>query len=91
MLGKFFVDKTGRVVIYQTPNNTLIAWILLRIVSVLLPASSTAQAQFLVLSNIILVVWGVRELLEGVNYFRKLLGLAVISYVVVPAVYGLFT
>lgn len=91
MRGNFFVDKTGRVVLYQTPNNTLIAWFLLRVTSLLLPMDSAAKSQFLMASSFFLVVWGVCELLGGVNYFRRILGAVVICFVVAPAIYGLFT
>ena len=70
--------RTGRWVVVQVPNAPLLVWL----VTVVLRWfwSSTALD---VLGTAALVVWAGDEVVRGVNPFRRLLGAAVLVWVVI--------
>lgn len=79
---RFFSDKNGTIVIGQFPNLPILIWgvtIVLRYFD--------SNASYTTLLNIVgtlaLAIWAFLELVSGVNMFRKLLGLCVLSYVFV--------
>jgi hypothetical protein len=69
-------DKKGKIVIWQTPNILLIAWVVITIISLFL--SGNASNAVSVIGDIALLAWAALELAKGVNYFRKALGLLVL-------------
>lgn len=71
---KFWRDKHDNIVIAQMPNVWLIGWLVLEIVS-LLASSHRIELVTWWLASTALGVWSVLEILQGVNYFRRLLGL----------------
>lgn len=73
---KIWRDKRGRIVIWQSPNVPLISWAVLTFLS-LLVNGRTAEALYW-LGSAALVIWSLLELLKGVNYFRRGLGLLVL-------------
>jgi len=86
-LNHFFRDKNGKVVVWQSPNPLLYAWIVFAIIAMLLRSGSRAQSGFEHLRTIVLFAWAYSEITEGVNYFRRMLGTVVLATIV----YGLFT
>ncbi|WP_373526983.1 hypothetical protein [Nostoc sp.] len=79
--GNTFVDKTfrdsdGNIVLAQMPNLPLIVWI---VTSLLALVFTTGKINTVldVLANGSLFTWAWLELFQGVNYFRRALGLAV--------------
>jgi hypothetical protein len=81
---KFWRDKKGNVVIFQWPNALLIAWAVLSVLSLIVSRGHTQQLIWWV-GNITLAVWALVELIWGVNYFRKALGLVVLLLSVASA------
>jgi len=75
--GDFFRDAEGRVVIWQWPNLTLYGWIILRLLG-LVVAKGHLRNMCEQLSTAFLFTWAFLELTKGVNYFRRVLGLAVL-------------
>lgn len=75
---RIWKDKRGRVVIWQTPNMWLIGWAALTVISLLFSGQSRAATIFAVTGSIALIIWSVLEILKGVNYFRRALGLVVL-------------
>ncbi|HSX47355.1 MAG TPA: hypothetical protein VLF63_01130 [Patescibacteria group bacterium] len=73
---KIWRDKRGRVVIWQSPNVLLLAWLILTIVSLLMSGQKANTIQ--VLGNISLMLWAILEIVKGVNYFRRGLGLLIL-------------
>jgi hypothetical protein len=79
-LRKFFTDKHGKVVIWQTPNAPLVIWFVCvlagrvtdGLLHTLLSVAGTAA----------ILVWALLELFDGVNYFRRMLGLVVFGLTV---------
>jgi len=84
MLNKIFRDKQGKIVIIQFPNIPLAVWIIGLLLVKVLPSGDFSEFCRHI-STLGLVVWGIIEILYGVNYFRRLLGAAII----ISTVYGL--
>jgi hypothetical protein len=74
----FWRDDKGRVVIWQWPNAYLIAWAILTVTSLF--TNGNVADIFAGAAGVALVVWAGLEIFKGVNYFRRLLGLAVLIY-----------
>ena len=68
-----FKDKNGRVVIWQSPNMLLWAWIILKAVAMFL-AQGKIKAGLDQLSGAVLFAWAYFEADQGVSPFRKILG-----------------
>lgn len=74
---KTWKDPEGNVVLWQRPNVWFITWIIGLTVSWFLPPSElTASLRFMGFAA--LFVWALQEIFRGVNYFRRLLGLAIL-------------
>ncbi len=73
----FFRDGNGNIVIGQPPNPPLIIWLA---ASLLKLAFKTGQVNLGldILATGSLSVWAILELFQGVNYFRRTLGLIVL-------------
>lgn len=74
---KIWRDERGHVVIYQTPNVWIIAWVVLNCIS-LLSSSNKVENFFWWLGSGVLVIWALLEIFRGANYFRQALGLLVL-------------
>jgi hypothetical protein len=81
---KIWRDRNGHVVIFQMPNVWLIAWAVLSVISLFVPRGGTQNVIWWI-SNIVLAVWALLELLKGVNYFRRGLGLVVLIATIMSA------
>ncbi|HUA13608.1 MAG TPA: hypothetical protein VL989_03855 [Candidatus Sulfotelmatobacter sp.] len=73
---KTWRDKHGKVVIWQNPNPFLIAWLVLTIISLLINGTAADICQDIGVVSI--AIWSFLELFQGVNYFRRVLGLVVL-------------
>src|SRR4051794_9329072 len=73
---RFFKDKNGRIVLWQSPNLLLYSWIALKIFSMLLSGRSKTGLEHL--STAVLFAWAYFEIVSGVNLFRKVLGAVVL-------------
>ncbi|MGH7195802.1 MAG: hypothetical protein ACREGA_03425 [Candidatus Saccharimonadales bacterium] len=83
---KCFKDASGRQVLAQAPNRPLVA-------GLILAAAAAAAFKLPALSYVLRVlafgaffVWAWLEIFEGVNYFRRALGLIVLATIVTLAV-----
>lgn len=78
-LSDLFKDKKGRIVICQLPNLPLIGWFTFTILRLLISNSQPKiQNLFLMLSFGFIFTWSWLEIISGVNYFRRALGLSVL-------------
>lgn len=84
---KFWHDKRGRLIIWQTPNLVLIAWVILTILS--LVTGGGLSDIFYWTGTASLVVWAALEITLGVNYFRRTLGLVVLILAVASGINSL--
>lgn len=71
-------DKEGRVVMWQTPNAWLIGWAVFTTISLFF--SGRVSDIFSWTASAALITWSLLEIFRGVNYYRRLLGLAVLVY-----------
>lgn len=76
-----FRDKNGEIVIAQPPNLTLSIWIgasLLQLIVTREPINLGLE----VVAFLSILIWALQEAFEGVNYFRRLLGLFVFLFAI---------
>ncbi|QSJ20717.1 hypothetical protein JYQ62_09700 [Nostoc sp. UHCC 0702] len=74
---KTFRDSNGNIVIAETPNLPLIVWIVTSLLALIF-TTGKINTVLEVLANGSLFTWAWLELFDGVNYFRRSLGLAVL-------------
>jgi hypothetical protein len=86
LVDKTFRDNNGNIVIGQMPNPPLIVWIVASLLTLVF-TSGKINTALEVVANGALFTWGWLELFEGVNYFRRALGLAALIGIVVWKIY----
>lgn len=79
---KLFLDKNGKIVLAQKPNLPLYGWLVFFVLSKLTDVQPY-QNYFSWLSATLLMIWAILELVSGVNYFRRLIGVLVIIGLIV--------
>ncbi len=78
MGSRFIRDKSGRVVLWQSPNALLVGWAVLAIIGRLFQLQTVDW-----ISKVFLLIWAFLEILKGVNFFRRALGLIVLTITIV--------
>lgn len=71
---------TGRITLAQLPNWLLAVWLLASAVMWLGHPQGWVHAVLVVLASAALALWAGDEVLRGVNPFRRLLGLAILTW-----------
>ena len=79
---KFVRDKEGRIAVWQTPNLPLVAWIVFKMLSMVV-AQKNLQDGFSLISSAFLFTWAFLEMTEGDSYFRRVIGLVVFAALLV--------
>ncbi|MBD2728861.1 hypothetical protein H6G96_21680 [Nostoc sp. FACHB-892] len=88
LVDKTFRDNDGNIVIAQMPNLPLIVWIVSSSLTLIFTSGKINTALDVVAIGS-LFTWAWLELFQGVNYFRRALGLAVlISLIVFKSIYS---
>lgn len=77
LFDRTFRDSDGKIVIAQMPNLPLIVWLAATILQLVLP-SGKLNTGFDLIAFGSLFTWAWQELFQGVNYFRRALGLVVL-------------
>ena len=77
LLNRTFRDSDGNIVIAQMPNLPLIVWIAATLLN-LIPTTGNIHTGLDALAFGSLFTWAWQELFQGVNYFRRSLGLVVL-------------
>ncbi|GBE91580.1 hypothetical protein [Nostoc cycadae] len=77
LFDRIFRDSNGNIVIAQPPNPPLILWVVASLLTLIFQ-SGTINAVLQILANGALFTWAWLELFQGVNYFRRALGLIVL-------------
>jgi hypothetical protein len=67
-------DKRGKVVIWQMPNAFLIGWAVLTMASLIVSGKVADVLAWAAIAA--LAAWALLEIVKGVNYFRRFLGIA---------------
>ena len=83
MFDRTFRDSEGNIVIAQIPNLPLLVGLAVTIVQFILP-NGKFQAGVDLIAFGALFTWAWQELFEGVNYFRRALGLIALIGIVIP-------
>lgn len=78
---RIFKDRHGRVVVFQWPNVPLYGWIVFKILAIIV-AKGKLKDGLEQLSVALLFVWSYLEIKQGVNYFRRILGVVVLLAIV---------
>ncbi|MGI9027598.1 MAG: hypothetical protein ACR2FM_01995 [Candidatus Saccharimonadales bacterium] len=78
---KIFRDKNGHIVLWQWPNFLLWAWLIITILSHIFKQDQPRTGLELTASAL-LFSWAYLEITSGVNYFRKALGIIVLSVII---------
>ncbi len=73
---RFWRDRHGRIVIWQTPNIWLILWFIFEAISLFVGSHRVEIASWW-LATVALGIWALYEVFQGVNYLRRLLGLGI--------------
>lgn len=77
LFARTFRDSNGNIVIAQKPNPPLLIW-LVATLSKLFFATGSVNTVLDIIAFTSLLVWSLLEIFQGVNYFRKGLGLIVL-------------
>ncbi len=76
-LDRIFRDDKGEFVIGQMPNLPIIIWFVASILKLVFPKGNIyAGLDFVAAAS--LTIWSLLEIFQGVNYFRKGLGIVVL-------------
>jgi hypothetical protein len=78
---RFWRDADGRVVLGQRPNLPLIGWLFFTGLTRVLGAGHWRGGVGFA-GSALLFTWAYLELTQGVNYFRRLVGLVVLAAVI---------
>jgi hypothetical protein len=89
-LDNFFRDSNGQIVIGQPPNLPILIWGGASLLQLIFKARQINFGLDLLATGALLV-WAILELFQGVNYFRRSLGLIVLIGLVVSKIQLLTT
>lgn len=84
---KTFRDDDGKIVLAQWPNLPILVWLVAAGLK-LLPISGNLRAGVSAVAYGSLFTWAWMELFQGVNYFRRSLGLVVLVWIVASKLQG---
>jgi hypothetical protein len=77
LFDRTFRDREGKIVIAQMPNLPILVWLVVTLLQLVVPSGKIETGLNLVAFGT-LFTWAWQELFEGVNYFRRSLGLVVL-------------
>lgn len=78
LFDRIFRDSEGKIVIAQAPNLPLLVGLGATLLQLVLPSGKLQSGLDLVAFGV-LFTWAWQEIFEGVNYFRRALGLMVLT------------
>lgn len=88
LFDKIFRDSDGKIVLAQMPNLPLIVWITASLLKLVF-TTGVVNTGLEALAFGSLFTWAWLELFQGVNYFRRALGLGVLIAVMASRTVGL--
>lgn len=77
LLDRIFRDESGKIILAQFPNPPLITWLAGTLLKLFFTTGSI-NSGLEILTFGALFTWAWEELFQGVNYFRRILGLLVL-------------
>jgi hypothetical protein len=81
LFDRTFRDSEGKIVIGQMPNPPLLVGLAATLLQLILP-SGQIQTAFDLIAFGALFTWAWQELFEGVNYFRRAIGLVALGILI---------
>ncbi|AFY93546.1 hypothetical protein [Chamaesiphon minutus] len=81
-LDRFFRDKNGNIVIIQPPNLPIMVWAISSFLQVIFK-TGIIHTGLETISLIAIFIWSLAEIFQGVNYFRRSLGVFVLIVTIV--------
>ncbi|MBD2607346.1 hypothetical protein H6G81_23145 [Scytonema hofmannii FACHB-248] len=88
LFDKIFRDSDGNIVLAQMPNLPIIVWVTASLLKLVFPTGEiNTGLDALAFGS--LFTWAWLELFQGVNYFRRALGLGVLIAVMVSRTVGI--
>lgn len=81
---KCYKNKEGQVTLGQRPNVPLVVWLCVRVVLLLLPTTWALYSSLEVLAAGALFTWAWLELFYGATYLRRLMGIVVLVFLLMP-------
>lgn len=81
LFNRTFRDSQGEIVIAQKPNLPIVVWLAATLLN-LIPTTDNIHTGLDALAFGSLFTWAWLELFQGVNYFRRTLGLIVLLLVI---------
>lgn len=88
LFDKIFRDSNGEIVVAQIPNLPIIVWVVASLLKLIFPTGEINTGLDVVAFGS-LFTWAWLELFQGVNYFRRTLGLVVLLAVIASRTVGL--
>jgi hypothetical protein len=79
---RLFRDRNGNIVIGQPPNLPIVVWAIASILQLIF-TSGIVHTGLQTIALMAIVFWSLAELFQGVNYFRRGLGLIVLIWTIV--------
>jgi hypothetical protein len=79
---KFFVNKEGKVTVVEMPNLPIILWFVFLVLSKILHSSNLGLWAGYI-SSAFLLIWAILEIGWGDSYFRRTLGIVVLSLLII--------
>ena len=77
LFDKVFRDSEGKIILAQMPNLPLICWIIASLLKIVFTTGKINLGLDIIAFGC-LFTWAWEELFQGVNYFRRVLGLLVL-------------
>lgn len=77
---KTWKNRRGEVTLWQTPNAWLIGWAAFTTLSLFF--SGRTSDVFSWIASAVLIIWSLLEIFRGANYYRRILGIAVLAYAI---------
>ncbi len=88
LFDQIFRDSNGEIVIAQPPNLPLIVWIAASLLKLIFP-TGVVNTGLDVVALGSLFTWAWLELFQGVNYFRRALGIVVFIVILASRTVGI--
>ena len=81
-----FRDDEGKIVLGQPPNLPIIVWIVATLLKMIFTTGQINTGLELIAFGV-LFTWAWEELFQGVNYFRRALGLIVLIWAIASKIF----
>ncbi len=86
LIDQLIKGSEGKIVLWQTPNLPLVIWFISFVLTKLLPYGELNFVAALIAFGS-LFTWAWLEITNGVNYFRRLVGLVVMVLIIASKIY----